>query len=192
MTADTDEDLLRLTAAGDRDAFEDLVRRHGDALFRFAARVCRSERDAEDALQDGLLDAWRGSASFRGDAAARTWLFQVVVNACRRQGRRRAGQPELTAMDAADESVADGRPPPGGAIVARQVGAAMDAALAAMSGEASEVLLLRDVEGMEGREVAAALGLSLPAMKSRLHRARLELKERLESILGHPVSEVLP
>jgi RNA polymerase sigma-70 factor (ECF subfamily) len=186
-----DEALLRRTADGDADAFHALVARHGDALYRFATRLCANERDAEDALQDGLLAAWRGAATYRGDASARTWLFQVVIHACRRRGRRRAGEPdvhhsvdEATAL-ATGESRADDR------TAARQAGAAIESALAAMSDDAREVLMLRDVEGLSGDETADALGIGLAAMKSRLHRARLELKERVEAILGHAVEEML-
>ncbi len=181
--AATDEELVRLSAAGDRRAFETLVNRHGDALFRYAARTCGSERDGEDALQDGLLAAWRGAGTFRGEASARTWLFQVVIHACRRRQRRRAGEPERhDGLEAAEALPSDQR----GAeehVASAQVAAVLEQALAAMDEEAREVLLLRDVEGLGGEEAAAALGIGLAAMKSRLHRARLELKERVEARL---------
>src|SRR5690349_9411907 len=100
--AEPDEALVRRSAGGDRAAFEALLARHGDALYRFAVGASPSERDAEDALQDGLLSAWRGAATFRGEASARTWLFQVVVHACRRRARRRAGEPaRLDGIEAA-------------------------------------------------------------------------------------------
>lgn len=180
----SDEELVRLSAAGDRGAFEGLVGRHGDALFRYATRTCGSERDAEDALQDGLLAAWRGAGTFRGEASARTWLFQVVIHACRRRQRRRAGAPErhddLEAAEglASEERGADER------VADAQLGAVLEQALAALDEDGREVLLLRDVEGLSGEEAASALGIGLAAMKSRLHRARLALKERVEATLG--------
>jgi RNA polymerase sigma-70 factor (ECF subfamily) len=185
-----DEDLIRGSARGDRDAFDALVGRHGAAMFRFAARTCGSDAEAADALQEALLAAWRGAASFRGDAAGRTWLYQILVHACRRRRRRRAGEPERhapleDALGVAGGSAVDDR------VAAREAGAAMERALAAMAEEAREVLLLRDVEGLSGADTAAALGLDLAAMKSRLHRARLDLKARVETILGHPVEEIL-
>ncbi len=188
----TDEELVRRSGAGDRKAFEMLAARHEGPLYRFALRTCGGERDAEDALQEGLLAAWRGAATFRGESSARTWLFQVVVNACHRRHRRRAGEgsaPEP--IEAADGVPADETGPEERA-GAREVGRAIDRALADLPDEAREVLLLRDVEGLSGDEAAAALGVGLAAMKSRLHRARLELKQRVETILGHPVREVLP
>jgi RNA polymerase sigma-70 factor (ECF subfamily) len=190
-TTETDEELVRRSAGGDRTAFERLVGRHADALYRFALRTCGGEREAEDALQDGLLAAWRGAATFRAESAARTWLFQVVIHACRRRHRRRAGEPErMEDMEAAASVHHDG-PAPDGQVAAREVGAAMEAALAAMSSEAREILILRDVEGIEGAEAASALGITVAAMKSRLHRARLELKQLVEARLGHAVIEVV-
>ncbi len=187
----TDEDLVRGSARGDRDAFEALVGRHGAAMFRFAARTCGSDADASDAVQEALLAAWRGAATFRGEAAARTWLYQILVHACRHRARRRAGEPREHVR------IEDVLAVPGDAaieerVAAREAGAAIERALMAMSAEAREVLLLRDVEGLPGADVAAALGLELAAMKSRLHRARLELKARVEAMLGHPVEEIVP
>lgn len=189
---ESDEILVRRSAAGDRRAFERLVARHEAPLYRFAVRSCGGEREAEDALQDGLLAAWRGAGTWRGESSARTWLYQVVVNACHRRHRRRAGQPAEPQPLEAAAAVAGGEPGPDERVAAREVGRAIDAALAAMAEEAREVLLLRDVEGLSGEETAAALGLGLAAMKSRLHRARLELKARVEVALGHAVEEVVP
>ena len=187
----TDEDLVRRCAGGDRGAFERLVARHEAPIYRFAVRACGGEREAEDAVQDGLLAAWRGAATFRGDASARTWLFQVVLNACRRRHRPRAGRGPESPLEAAGD-VAAAESGPEDRVGARQVGRAIDAALASLADEAREVLLLRDVEGLSGDETAAALGIGLAAMKSRLHRARLELKDRVEAVLGHAVKEVVP
>jgi RNA polymerase sigma-70 factor (ECF subfamily) len=189
---ETDEDLLRRSAAGDRSAFERLAARHEASLYRFAVRTCGGEVDAEDALQDGLLAAWRGAAGFRADASARTWLFQVVIHACRRRHRLRAGEPAEKAPVDEAAGLASTVSGPEERVAARQVGASIDAALGAMSPEAREVLVLRDVEGLSGEEAAAALGLGLAALKSRLHRARLELKERVEAALGHAIREEVP
>jgi RNA polymerase sigma-70 factor (ECF subfamily) len=185
----SDEELIARCARGHRAAFDQLVDRHGDALFRFAARQCGSHRDAEDAVQDGLLAAWRGAATFRGEASARGWLYQIVLHACRRRSRRRAGEPASHAPVEEAEALADGGARVDDAAASRQTGAALSRALGDLPEEAREVLLLRDVEGMSGPEAAAILGIGLPAMKSRLHRARLEVKERVEAILGHPLEE---
>ncbi|WP_242336931.1 MULTISPECIES: RNA polymerase sigma factor [Anaeromyxobacter] len=190
-TDTSDEELIRRSAARDRAAFDALVARHGGALLRFATRSCGTEVEAADALQDGLLAAWRGAGTFRGDASARTWLFQIVLHCCRRRARRRAGEPE---QHAPVEAAADlpGADAPEARVAALQAGAALEQALASLPAAAREVLLLRDVEGLSGAETAAALSIDLTAMKSRLHRARLELKARVEERLGRALSEVLP
>jgi RNA polymerase sigma-70 factor (ECF subfamily) len=190
-TETSDEELVQRSAGRDRAAFDALVARHGGALLRFATRSCGSEADAADALQEGLLAAWRGAASFRREASARTWIFQIVLHACRRRGRRRAGEPEQHApLEVAAELA--GPDAPDATVAARQVGTALEQALASLSPPAREVLLLRDVEGLSGAETAAALSIDLAAMKSRLHRARLELKARVEVLLGRALPEVLP
>ncbi len=184
--------LVRRCAAGQRAAFDLLVARHAGALHRFALRQCAGSRDAEDALQDGLLAAWRGAAGFRGDASVRTWLFQVVLHACRRRSRRRAGEPAQHAAMEEAEALASGEAGADARAADQQEARALQQALAGLPGEAREVLLLRDVEELSGEEAAQVLGLGLPAMKSRLHRARLELKERVEAILGHALEEQTP
>lgn len=186
----TDEELVRRAGEGDRAAFSALVERHGDALFGFTRRTCGPGVDPEDALQDGLLAAWRGAASFRGEASGRTWLFQVVLHACRRRARLRAGQPRAHEPLDRAEAVPSAAPGAEERVAALQTGAALERALSALSPEAAEVLMLRDVSGLSGEETAAVLGVSVAAMKSRLHRARLELKERVEGLLGHAVEEV--
>jgi RNA polymerase sigma-70 factor (ECF subfamily) len=187
----TDEGLVARCADGDRAAFDLLVDRHGDALYRFASSHCRSERDAEDAVQDGLLSAWRGAATFRAEGSARAWLFQIVLHACRRRRRRRAGEPAVHESVEAAEALPSGDAGAEERASSRQTGAALARALGELPEESREVLLLRDVEGLPGDEAAAVLGIGLAAMKSRLHRARLELKERVEAILGHAIEEMV-
>jgi len=189
--ATTDDGLLAQCAQGNREAFDELVDRHGDALFRFAATQCRSERDAEDVVQDGLLAAWRGAATFRGEASARSWLFQIVLHACRRRRRLRAGEPAQHAPVTEAEALPSTEAGAEARAASRETGAALAEALAALPEESREVLLLRDVEGMTGPEAAEVLGIGLAAMKSRLHRARLELKVRVEALLGHALEETL-
>jgi RNA polymerase sigma-70 factor (ECF subfamily) len=187
-----DATLVRRCAASDRSAFDLLVARHGGALHRFAQRRCVGARDAEDALQDGLLAAWRGAAGFRGEAAVRTWLFQVVLHACRRRTRRRAGEPAHHAAVEEAEALPAEQAGADAQVGARQEARALAQALSGLAEEAREILLLRDVEGLPGAEAAEVLGIGLPAMKSRLHRARLELKERVEAILGRALEEQMP
>jgi RNA polymerase sigma-70 factor (ECF subfamily) len=89
----SDEEPIRRSAARDRGAFDALAARHGGALLRFTTRSCGSETEGADALQDGLLAAWRGAGTFRCEASGRTWLFQIVLHRCRRRARRRTTRP---------------------------------------------------------------------------------------------------
>lgn len=184
-----DEVLLRRCAAGERAAFDALVDRHGAALYRFALRQTRTEAEAQDALQDGLLAAWRGAATWSGAGAPRTWLFQVVLHASRRRGRRRSGEPAQHDPVEVAAALPSGAAGPEERVARAQHADVLRRALAGLPEHAREVLLLRDVEGLSGEETAAVLGLELPAMKSRLHRARLELKARVEAIVGGAVVE---
>jgi RNA polymerase sigma-70 factor (ECF subfamily) len=114
----------------------------------------------------------------------------VVLHACRRRARLRAGEPRVHEPLERAEAVPSPARGADARLSARQTGAALERAMAQLSPEAAEVLLLRDVSGLSGDETAAVLGIGLAAMKSRLHRARLELKERVEAVLGHAVEEV--
>lgn len=177
-----DRELLARAAAGEVAAFDRLVGRHAPALLRFARRICDSPHDGEDALQDALVQAWRAAAGFRGEGAVKGWLFRTVLNACHHQKRLRVGQPRtLAALEEAVELPASGaEADPAAPIERRERLLPLEGAFARLDPESREVLLLRDVEGLSGEEAAEALGLSLAAMKSRLHRARLELKRRYD------------
>ena len=185
-----DAELLRRCAQGDRAAFGQLVTRHERTLYRLALRLTPGAPEAEDALQEALLAAWRFAPGFRGDAAVRTWLVQILVHACRQRARRKMTQMETDAPGEAQD-LETPHAGPESVAAARQLGRALEKALATLEPEAREVLLLRDVEGLKGEEVAEVLQISLAAMKSRLHRARLELKAQVEGVLGHALREEL-
>ena len=179
---DDDEALLRRAGAGECGAFEALVLRHGGALRRFVVGLV-GPREADDALQQGLVAAFRGAGGFRGAARARTWLFTVVRNAALRHRRREARHaheavPEDEALLALGLAAGWGASPE--RLVERsQQRALLARALGRLPARDREVVMLRDVEGLAGPEAAEVLGLAVPAMKSRLHRARLRLAAAL-------------
>lgn len=173
--ATADADLLAAAAVGDEEAFAHLVERHGGAVLRYAESLVGSGVGAaEDVLQETFLAAWSAAARFRGEAGARGWLLAITRQKAMRHFRRRAGEPDhLTSLAELGEAA-------GWAVEEDPADRALrrldlQAALAALAVEDREILLLRDVEGLSGEEVAALLGLGLAAMKSRLHRARLRL-----------------
>lgn len=168
-----DARALEAAAAGSRAAFEGVVRRHEAAVLRYIRALLDDDDVAEDALQETFIAAWRGAGAFRGDGTARPWLLAIARNAVHRQHRRPVGQPSRfepleTALEAGW-----GREP-GEAWAARLTAQeVVDEGLRALSPEDREILLLRDLEELGNEETAALLGLSVAAVKSRVHRARL-------------------
>lgn len=169
-----DRDLLRRSAAGDREAFVNFVDRHAGAVLRFLISLQATPDDAEDALQECFVAAWRGAATYRGEDSARGWLFAIARNALRRQHRRRVGEPRR--MESLEElGMQAGWGTAGDLVMRFEAEDELAWAMGQLPREEREAVTLRDLEGLTGAETAEALGLTLPAMKSRLHRGRLRL-----------------
>lgn len=178
-----DAELLARAAAGDRRAFRRFVEDHEGAVLRYIRTRTGDTGMAEDALQETFIAAWRHAGSFRGDGPARTWLLAIARNAVHRQHRRSAGEPE--AFEPLDEIAVRagwGRDPDEAwteRIAAAQL---VERGFAQLSPDDREILVLRDIEGLGNAEVARLLGLSLSAVKSRVHRARLRFMESVRGI----------
>jgi RNA polymerase sigma-70 factor (ECF subfamily) len=175
--ARTDADLVAAARQGDREAVEELVRRYQPLVYRYGVRMCGDADAAGDVLQDTLLSLARSVPTFRGESSLSTWLYTVARHACLRQRRRRKFQParqeSLEALSRADlNQLAEPGGNPEQLLARRETRAALDAALAALKPADREVLVLRDVEGLTAPEVGKVLGVSVAAVKSRLHRAR--------------------
>jgi RNA polymerase sigma-70 factor (ECF subfamily) len=181
----SDEALLEAVRSGDEQALQTLLERHAPAVYRFGVRLCRDPEDAKDVLQETLLAAARGLRGFRGGASLSTWLFTIARTFCIKKRRRRVGEPaDMMPLDADVASAAQSpTTAPDEAAGDREVAAALEAAIAALEPMYREVLLLRDVEGLTAPEVATVLGVSVDAVKSRLHRARLVVRDRLAPLL---------
>lgn len=151
---------------------------HREAVWRFVRTLTRDEAAAEDALQETFLAAWRGAATFRGDGSALGWLLAIARHAVYRQHRVRAGEPErLDSLEALGEAAGWGADPdPLDTLVVQDE---VRRALAHLVLEDRELLLLRDGEGLTNEACASLLELGLPALKSRLHRARLRFVSHL-------------
>ena len=172
----SDDDLLRASARGDVEAFGRLVERHQAPAFRFAHALTASRDAAEDVLQQAMLAAWRSAASFRGESSVRSWLLTIVRNAAFHDRARRAREPlDDRSIDELGLAAGWGAPSQERELIAREQREALTRALARLAEEEREVLVLRDIEGLGGDDTAAVLQVSLAAMKSRLHRARLRL-----------------
>lgn len=167
---------LEAARAGDAAALEQLLREHRAQVVRYAMRLCVSPQDAEDATQEALLALSRYVGALREAAALSRWLFLAVRTHCLRFARRSLRH--VLSLDDGSPVELEG-PSPEDQLVDRQLRRRLAVILGAMDPVARDVLLRRDVLGESADEAAAALSLSVPALKSRLHRARAEVKERL-------------
>ena len=173
----SDGELLSQTAAGDHRAFSMFVDRHQGAVFRYLSARTGSAADCEDVLQETFVAAFKGCRSYREEGSARSWLFGIARNLSKRLYRKRVGEPdEMVPLEELGLQAGWGCPPWTGSFVeSLERRDTLEKALARLSPEEREILVLRELEGLSGEETAAVLELSLPAMKSRLHRARLRL-----------------
>jgi RNA polymerase sigma-70 factor (ECF subfamily) len=192
-----EKDLVARAATGDHAAFTELVRRHQDRIYGLAYHLLRDAAEAEEVVQETFLSALEKLSGFRGEAAFGTWLYRVAANAALMRLRRRKRAPEqaraapiedlLPHFDAegnlqhevqhdwskrADDQLSD-----------REVRRAIEEAVQNLPEDHRIVFLLKDVDGLSNEAMAELLGLSVAAVKSRLHRARLALREKLSGIL---------
>jgi RNA polymerase sigma-70 factor (ECF subfamily) len=187
VTLETDQELLAAARAGDRAALEALLDRHQAQIYRFGMKMCRDPEDAKDVLQDTLLAMARGVRDFRGGSSISTWLYTVARSFCIKKRRRSKFAPgEELALAGEAEHVVDPARGPDAALAGAEVERALEQAIGALEPAYREVLVLRDVEGLSAAEVADVLGLSVQAVKSRLHRARLAVRAAVAPLLGIP------
>jgi RNA polymerase sigma-70 factor, ECF subfamily len=173
----TDAELLAAHVAGDRFAFETLIRRHRDRLWAVALRTLRDPEDAADALQDALISAHRAAGRFRAESAVTTWLHRIVVNACLDRARRRQARPTISLPDEGPGEPAE----PHDRIAERDTALTVEAALAQLPIEQRTAITLVDIEGCSVADAAAILSVAEGTVKSRCARGRA----RLAVILGH-------
>lgn len=173
MATDDDVTLIAAARTGDRRAIDELLARYEQQIYRYGLRMCGDEDSAREILQETMLAAFRHLPTFRGEAALSTWLFQIARSFCIKERRGTRPTTELA------PELPDPGAPPDVQAHAREIGQALVAAIAALPPEQREVLVLRDVEGLSAQEAAVVVGIEVGALKSRLHRARMALREKL-------------
>ncbi|MEZ4380041.1 MAG: sigma-70 family RNA polymerase sigma factor [Nannocystaceae bacterium] len=188
---DIDDDaLLSRIRGGDPQGMELLLRRYQPRLLRYCRRRLDNPEDAREAVQDTLLGISLGLAAFRGETSLTSWIFAVARSYCLKKVRRSKFAPRhAQSLEAAlerDDLVADQRTPDD-AISTRELVLQLDRAINELTPADAEILLLRDHQGLRANEVAARLGLTVSAVKSRLHRARRAVRERLAPLAGGEV-----
>ena len=181
-SSDADAWLAR-AQAGDEHALDHLLAAVQPQLYRYSMKMCRQPEDAEDILQESLLAIARSVRTFRGQSSLSTWIFTIARRFCikrRRQASATASAAALVTLDAGlSDDLPAGDPTPYEQAETAEAWRQVHAALSELDPGAREVLVLRDIEGLSAREVAQVVGASVSAVKSRLHRARGELRERL-------------
>jgi len=190
----TDDELLAAARQGDAAALEALLVRYQPHLYRFGLRMCGNVEDAGDVAQESLISMARSLRDFRGDSSVSSWLYTIARRLCIKKRRRSKFAPaRVESLDApgtaAAQRVADPAPSPEQTATNRELAAALARAIDALDPAQREVLVLRDVEGLPAPEAAKVLGISIDAVKSRLHRARVAVRQELAPVLGHPPIE---
>jgi len=184
--------LVRASAAGDREAMERLLMRAQEVAYRFSLLVCGHPQDAEDVMQEALLKTYRYVSRIKEPDAFRTWLYTTVQNACRMKRRRHVGEPShLTSIEqGANDGDRDAGPvdiegharPADQLVMDAWVSDRLQRALKALPPSQRMIVVLREMEGLSTREVASVVGISEANVKTRLHRARVTLRQALEGV----------
>ena len=187
MSAPADALLAARTASGDEEAFEALMRRFNQKLFRVARSILKNDADAEDALQEAYLQAYRRMADFRGESQLGTWLTRIVIN--QSLMRLRAGkrdrvilpftQPDGSDMDLTEEIADEGAESPPDATFRAEIRRMLEHHIDTLPLPMRTVLVMRDVEDMSVQETADSLGIPSATVRTRLFRARAMLRDRL-------------
>ncbi len=181
----SDAQLVAAAQRGDRDAFGDLVVRYQDRLFNALLRIAGSREDAADAVQEAFVQAYLKLDSFRGDSQFFTWLYRIAMNAAlsRRRRRRPVGSLDA-AKSVAGEEPMDAAAGPRDQMLEQERAAQIHSALADLGDSARKILVLREMEGCSYETIADILELPIGTVRSRLFRARMQLKEKLRSMWG--------
>ncbi len=179
-SGDLSETIAR-ARAGDREALEAVLATIAPSVHRFGLRMCKNVHDAEDVLQDTLINVADHLGDFEGRSSLTSWVFALTRSACAR--KRRGLKNQAPVSDEHLAHVHDSAPSPETRAADQELASALSNALDGLSDDYREVILLRDVEGLSAPEAAGALGISVDALKSRLHRAREGLRSALRPLL---------
>ncbi len=182
MLTDPDQPLVRAALAGELQAFEQLVERHRDVVFRVVARLVADDHVAEDLTQDTFLRAFHRLEHYRGEAPFRSWLLRIAHNTAVTHVTR-AGRFAAHPLDAAGEEIAGAVEPGGPAeqLERRERRDRLDTKLKGLGRTHRTVLVLRDIEGLSYEEIARVTGAPVGSVKARLHRARGEFIDVLRN-----------
>ncbi len=192
---DLDATLVERIRGGDEGAFDDLMRRYEGKVYRLALGMVKNREDALDAVQDAFLNVYRKIDTFKGESTFSTWLYKIALNSTYMKLRSRSRHDRVESLEAVegvfDQAAVRPRAPGGDwseraddAILRKELASVLRNAAAELPEEHRAIFTLRDVDGLSNQEVAEILGLTVAATKTRLHRARVFLRERLSRYMS--------
>jgi RNA polymerase sigma-70 factor (ECF subfamily) len=167
--------LARRAGLGDRDAFAVIVTRYGPALYRFTVRLLGNRSDVEDTVQETFFDAWKGLATFRGDASLQTWLFTLARHRVSAHYRRSPSPGSRLPLDDVADRFPAGNADPAGRQAGNDLLTALDTALRTLPPRQRSVWLLREIEDLTYAEIATVMAATPDAVRGLLERARTTL-----------------
>ena len=195
---DVDAELVEALRRDDPDAAEQLVERFGDRVYRLAMRITGLKEDAEEAAQDALWTAARKIHSFKGESAFGSWLYRITANAAYQKLRARRAKAKEIALDdvlpALDddgrhfEPMTDWSSRVDEQALTGELREVLQRAIDGLPADYRTALVMHDIEGLSNPDIAETLGISLPAVKSRVHRSRLFVRKQLADYLGTAAS----
>ncbi len=188
--AELDDELIGRVLSGDDEAFQSLMERYRTRVHRLAMRFTRDKEDAEEVLQEVFLTVYQKLGQFQGKSSFSTWLYRVAVNSALMRLRKNDNAEIVSIEDLHEELPLDETetgPGPFDRLTTEESMVVIEKAMDGMPADFKTVLILRDVENFSTDETAEIMNLSPPAVKSRLHRARLFLREKLQDLYKETV-----
>jgi RNA polymerase sigma-70 factor (ECF subfamily) len=192
----TDDELIARARAKDFAAFEELLVRYEDKVFRLAFRILRNETDAKEILQETFVSIWRKLDTFKGDSQFGSWVYRIATNAALMRLRSHRRHPEVSTEELPIGYLDNyGTPMPAGEnwskrpddeLQSSELRAHIQSAVDALPDIYRTVFVIRDVEGLSTEETAEVLGISVPTVKTRLHRARIALRDAIGGYFDRP------
>lgn len=189
---EADQILVSAVQGGDKHAFELLVAKYQRRIFRLLARFIHDPAEVEDVAQEAFIKAYRALPSFRGESAFYTWLYRIAINTAKNwiaaQGRR---APTVTNSDVDDAETSDDSghlrevDTPDSLLLSKQVGAAVDRAIAHLPEDLRQAIVLREIDGLSYEEIAAAMNCPIGTVRSRIFRAREAIAAELRPVLDN-------
>jgi len=179
-----ENELIEEARKGNRKALAEIVQRYEQTIYNFAFKICRDPEKAENIMQETFYSMVKSISQFDGNSKLSTWLYRIVANHCLMEARKQKGKSFVSLEDDEDlyteKNIADWSALPYKSTENKELREILDKAIQKLSPDYRIIFLLRDVEGLSTEETAEAANISVPAVKSRLHRARAFLRKEID------------